>query len=94
MDQFKGAADILGGHEIKTPPKIVKHVLHRHTANKGHVFEHHHTHPEAHPMEEHAFGDNETALNHFSQNILGNPAGSAPAGGPAEGTEAAAGVMT
>lgn len=65
MDSVK---DILGGAEVSKPAKKIKHITHRRTTNGGHVFEHHHTHPEHHESEEHSYSKDRDAIKHFIQN--------------------------
>jgi len=61
LDHLK---DIMGGTEPPKAPKKLKHILHRRATNGGHVFEHHFDHPD-HKMEEHAFEDHDSAVDHF-----------------------------
>lgn len=54
----------LGGHEEK-PPKKISHIVHRHSANGDHIFEHHHTQPEHHPMEVHTKRGDDEMVEHM-----------------------------
>ena len=75
------AAGSLGGDDEK-PAKKISHIVTRKSKNGGHVHEHHHTHPEAHPMEEHVTkGDDEMAEHMLANMGTPNP-GEADAGTP------------
>lgn len=63
-ETMKHLADVMGGGSSK-PAKKIHHIRHRRTANGGHVFEHHHTHPEHHPTEEHSYDTTDGAVSHF-----------------------------
>jgi hypothetical protein len=76
MDSVK---DILGGHEAHKPAKKIKEIRHRHGADGSHIFEHHHTHPEHHPMEEHTAPHDDAAIEHFMQNATQPAEGQAEA---------------
>ena len=83
-----GIQDVLGGPHVTKPPKELDHIRHRRTKNKGHIFEHHFTHPEEYKHEEHAFGDDDSALKHFMTNGTDKtpePDPEAAGGGPVPG---------
>lgn len=79
----------------KAPKKEIHEIRTRKAKSGGFVHEHHHTHPEAHPMEEHVSPDQDAMVQHMMQSMGsgGDPnadpnAGAAPpdpnaaAGGP------------
>lgn len=54
------------------PEKKIKHIVTRKSANGGHVHEHHHTHPDVHPMEEHTTQGDDGMVGHMMDN-MGTP---------------------
>lgn len=73
-DVYQGAAESLGGHEpAKKPKKEIKHInVRKGHGGKGYIAEHHHTHPEHHPMEEHVLPNQDAMMDHMMQN-MGQP---------------------
>lgn len=67
MNAYKGASEALSGHDTHKPEKKIKEIRHRHGSDGSHIFEHHHTHPEHHPMEEHTAPNDDAAVDHFIQ---------------------------
>jgi hypothetical protein len=80
----------LGGSESK-PPKVISHMVHRKSANGDHIFEHHHTHPEHHPKEEHTKRGDDEMVEHMMQHAgTPNPGeAEADAGNPDAGAQVA-----
>lgn len=63
----------LGGSDDK-PKKEIDHIVHRKSTNGDHIFEHHHTHPEHHPMETHTKrGDDEMVAHMLDHAGTPNP---------------------
>ena len=61
----------LGGDE-KKPKKEVKEIRTRKGKSGGYIHEHHHTHPEHHPMEEHTSKDSAAMHDHMEEH-MGEP---------------------
>jgi hypothetical protein len=57
----------LAGH-AEVPKKEIHHISTR-KAGKGYIHEHHHTHPEHHPMTEHTSADQDGMVEHMMQNM-------------------------
>jgi hypothetical protein len=49
------------------PAKKMSHMVVKHAANGGHIMEHHYTHPEHHPMEEHTTKGDAAMMAHMQQ---------------------------
>jgi hypothetical protein len=64
-------SDELGGKEAK-PKKEIKHIVTKKAKSGGYIHEHHHTHPEHHPMEEHVSKDQDGMVSHMLEN-MGEP---------------------
>jgi hypothetical protein len=64
MDKYAAVRHSLGGDDQK-PKKEIEHVKVRKAANGGHIIEHHHTHPEHHPMEEHTTKSDDEMAEHM-----------------------------
>jgi hypothetical protein len=79
MKAMEEIGDILGKGSEK-PKKELKEVRVR-KAGKGHIYEHHHTHPEHHPMEEHITSGNDDMIAHMMSN-MGNPEEAASGASP------------
>lgn len=84
----------LGG-EDKKPAKEVREVRTRKAKSGGYIHEHHHTHPEHHPMEEHTSKDQDAMAEHMLQSMgTPNPGeAEADAGTPNAAPAAQAGPM-
>jgi hypothetical protein len=80
MAHYAGV-DALGGEREK-PKKTVKEIRTRKAKSGGYIHEHHHEHPEHHPMEEHTSPDQDAMAEHMLQN-MGSP-------NPGEGQDASA----
>lgn len=63
---YEAVHHALGGSGTK-PPKVISHIVHRKSANGDHIFEHHHTHPEHHPKEEHTKRGDDEMVEHMMQ---------------------------
>lgn len=99
-DVYNSTSKSLGG-KSKAPAKVVHKVEIRKGTSGGHIIEHHHTHPDHHPMEEHTTANDAAMLSHL-QNVMGNspasgadpnampPDPSAGAGAPSPGAAPAA----
>jgi hypothetical protein len=70
-DAMRGAHEALGGKE-KAPKKEISHIVTRKAHSGGYVHEHHHAHPEHHPMETHVTPDQDAMAEHMMQS-LGQP---------------------
>lgn len=69
---FSAAGDSMGGR--KKHPKKIKEIRTRKGTGGGYIHEHHHTHPEDHPMEEHVSPDQDAMVDHMMANMgEGNP---------------------
>jgi hypothetical protein len=103
---YDSVSHSLGG-EHKKAKKEVHEIRTRKAKSGGFIHEHHHTHPEDHPMEEHTTPDQDAMAEHMLQN-MGSPnpgeadadagdsgaAAPAPAGGAAAGgASASAGAI-
>jgi len=93
---MEGAASELGGHEAK-PKKEIKHIVTKKAKSGGYIHEHHHTHPEHHPMEEHVSKDQDGMMAHMMEHMgEANPgeaeADAGQSGVPAAGAAPAAGA--
>jgi hypothetical protein len=93
MDAVRHA---LGGSDSK-PPKEIREIRTRKGKSGGYIHEHHHTHPEHHPMEEHTSGDQDAMAEHMLSNMgapnpgeaeadAGTPDAASPAGPTGSGT--------
>ena len=72
MDWKEAAASHMDGGSHKGP-KVIKHILVRKNhPGTGHIMEHHHTDPSAHPMEEHTTQGDDQMVGHMMDNI-GSP---------------------
>lgn len=94
-DSYTAAHHALGGDDSK-PPKVISHIVHRKSANGDHIFEHHHTHPEHHPKEEHTKRGDDEMVEHMMQHAgTPNPgeaeadAGTPDAGAPQDASAGA-----
>ena len=91
MDEVK---HILGKGEPEKPKKEIKEIRTRKAKSGGYVHEHHHTHPEHHPAEEHVSPDQDAMVEHMMQHMGEPNPGEAEAdagqSGIPEGAEAAA----
>jgi hypothetical protein len=96
-DAMKGASEALGGKS--TPPKEIEHIKTKKAKSGGYVHEHHHTHPEHHPMETHVTPDQDAMAEHMMQHMgTPNPGeadadagqGGIPGAAPTTGAPAAA----
>lgn len=61
------ASESLGGSHDK-PKKEIDHIKVRKAANGGHIMEHHHTHPEHHPVEHHTTKGDDAMVQHMLAN--------------------------
>lgn len=68
----------LGGGSAAHSKKI-KEIRTRRGHKGGYIHEHHHTHPEEHPMEEHVSPDQDAMVNHMMENMGGANPGEAQA---------------
>lgn len=93
VNGMSGAQDALGGKAEPKPKKEISHIVTRKAASGGYIHEHHHTAPEAHPMEQHVTPDQDSMADHMLQN-MGAPntgegdvpaAGATPPAAPAAG---------
>lgn len=90
MHDYKDAiAGSLGG-STETPKKEIKHVITRKSKNGGHIHEHHHTHPDHHPMEEHTTHGDDAMVEHLLQHMGTPNPGEAEAEAGQSGTPAPA----
>ena len=92
---YAAAHHALGGSDSK-PPKVISHIVHRKSANGDHIFEHHHTHPDHHPKEEHTKRGDDEMVEHMMQHAgTPNPgeaeadAGTPDAGAPQDASAGA-----
>ncbi len=58
----------LGGSSEK-PAKHIKHIVTRKGKSGGYIHEHHHTHPEHHPMEEHVSPTQDAMMSHMMDHM-------------------------
>lgn len=65
---YGGLSEILGGDEEK-PAKEIKELRTRKAKSGGYIHEHHHTHPEYHPMEEHTSPDQDAMASHMVEHL-------------------------
>lgn len=81
---WKDATKHLGGKSSKAPKKEVHEIRTRKGKSGGYIHEHHHTDPDANPMEEHTSPDQAGMLQHMMTN-MGDGGGdpNAAAAGPA-----------
>jgi hypothetical protein len=70
-DAMRGASEALGGKE-KAPKKEISHIVTKKAHSGGYVHEHHHTHPDHHPMETHVTPDQDSMAEHMMQS-MGTP---------------------
>lgn len=91
MAEKDAVVEALGGHE-KKPAKEIDHIRIRKAKSGGHIIEHHHTHPDHHPKEEHVTrGDDQLAEHTLSAMGTPNPGeAEADAGTPEAAPSAAA----
>jgi hypothetical protein len=67
-----GTYDLVKGMgKDEKPKKEISHMVHR-KKESGHVIEHHHTHPDHHPMEEHAMSNMDDVHDHMEEH-MGTP---------------------
>jgi hypothetical protein len=93
---FDAVSDSLGGDHGK-PAKHIKEIRTRKGKGGGFIHEHHHTHPDSHPMEEHTSASDKAMAQHMLQSMgsaapadgdptaaagAAPPDPNAPAGGP------------
>lgn len=71
-DIMAAAADHMGGEPQEKPKKEIDHVRTRKGKSGGYIHEHHHTHPEHHPMEQHVSADQDAMVGHMIAN-MGQP---------------------
>lgn len=72
-DYTHAVRDALGGHDEKPKsPKEVREIRTRKSKSGGYIHEHHHTHPEEHPMEEHTSNDQDSMAEHMLTH-MGSP---------------------
>lgn len=90
-ETYSLAADKMSGHESK-PEKKIKHIATRKSANGGHIHEHHFTHSDAHPMEEHSTQGDDAMVDHMMQNMGTPNPGEAEADAGQSGIPPAAGT--
>lgn len=62
-------ADELGGKKDEKPKKEIKHIVTKKAKNGGYIHEHHHTHPEHHPMEEHVSPNQDAMVSHMMDHM-------------------------
>lgn len=92
MDKsYAGAASAMGA-EADKPAKKVNEIRIRHSANGGHIIEHHHTH-HSHPVEEHTTKGDDALAGHVMDTMgTPNPGEAAADAGAPEGPAGAAGA--
>lgn len=72
-NKYEAVRHSLGGeHADHKPAKEISEVRVRKGKSGGHVIEHHHTHPEHHPMEEHVTKGDDEMAEHMLAN-MGTP---------------------
>lgn len=86
------AYEHLGGGKHEKPKKEIKEVRVRKGKSGGHVIEHHHTHPEHHPMEEHVTKGDDAMAAHMMANMGGTPSPDQDASAAPPDAAAAAGA--
>lgn len=70
----EGVKHDLGGSDGKKPKKEIERIVHRKSTNGDHIFEHHHRHPDHHPMETHTKrGDDEMVAHMLANAGTPNP---------------------
>lgn len=69
---YGGLSEILGGDKESKPDKEIKEIRTRKAKSGGYIHEHHHTHPEHHPMEEHTSENQDAMVSHMMEH-LGTP---------------------
>lgn len=87
---FSAAGDAMGGHTKH--PKKIKEIRTRKGANGGYIHEHHHTHPDQHPMEEHVSPDQDAMASHMMDHMGESNPGEAEADAGQSGTPDAGGA--
>lgn len=70
-DIMSAAHNHLGGEAAK-PKKEIDHIRTKKAKSGGYIHEHHHTHPEHHPMESHVSADQEAMVGHMMEH-MGEP---------------------
>jgi len=68
-EAYRDAKGELGGGSAK---KEIKHIVTKKAKSGGFIHEHHHTHPEQHPMEEHVTPNQDAMVQHMMEN-MGQP---------------------
>jgi hypothetical protein len=71
MDMMKHAGSVMGADTDK-PAKKIQEVRVRHSANGGHIIEHHHTSMQ-HPMEEHTTKGDAAMISHMKDAMGSGP---------------------
>lgn len=84
---YDTAAKSLGGDHEK-PKKEIKEVRTRKGKSGGFIHEHHHTHSDHHPVEEHTSANDQAMMAHMAASM---GQGAAPSGDPSEVDPASAG---